>query len=80
MILKNQGRFALNDQRIPMQNEPQRSPGSVQKQPPEVFYEKKVFLKSSQISQEDVIIINLQVFWSLFLKNLQAFRPVTQLY
>ena len=80
MILKNQGRFTLNDQKISLPNEPQRSPGSVQKQPPEVFYKKKLFLKHSQISQESVIIINLQVFWSLFLINLQAFEPVTQLY
>ena len=34
MILDNQGRLVLNDQKIPSShNEPQRSPGFVQKQP-----------------------------------------------
>ena len=37
MILENQGRLMLNEQKIPLPNKPKRSPGSVQKQPPEVF-------------------------------------------
>ena len=38
MILDNQGRLVLNDQKTPSpHNEPQRSRGFVQKQPPEVF-------------------------------------------
>ena len=43
MILDNQGRLMLNDQKIPLPNESQRSPGFAQKQPPEVFYKKKCF-------------------------------------
>ena len=41
VILENQGRLMLNDQKIPLPNKPQRSPGSVQKQPPEVFCKKR---------------------------------------
>ena len=41
MILDNQGRLLLNDQKIPLPDEPQRSPGFVQKQPPEVFCRRK---------------------------------------
>ena len=43
MILDNQGRLMPNDQKIPLPNESQRSPGFAQKQPPEVFYKKKCF-------------------------------------
>ena len=43
MILDNQGRLVLNDQKTSSpHNEPQRSPGFVQKQPPEVFCKKVV--------------------------------------
>ena len=42
MILVNQGRLVLNDQSITSaDNEPQRSPKFVQKQPPEVFCRKR---------------------------------------
>ena len=42
MILDNQGRLVLNDQKTPSpHNEPQRSRGFVQKQPPEVLCEKR---------------------------------------
>ena len=42
MILVNQGRLTLNDQSITSaNNEPQRSPKFVQKQPPEVFCRKR---------------------------------------
>ena len=42
MILGNQGRLVLNDQSITSpHNEPQRSPGFVQKQPPEAFCKKR---------------------------------------
>ena len=37
MILDNQGRLMINDQKIPLPKKPQGSPGSAQKQPPEVF-------------------------------------------
>ena len=37
MILDNQGRLMLNEQKIPLPDELQKSPGFVQKQPPEVF-------------------------------------------
>ena len=44
MILDNQGRLVLNDQKTPSpHNEPQRSRGFVQKQPPQVFCRKGVF-------------------------------------
>ena len=42
MILVNQGRLTLNDQSITSaNNEPQRSPKFVQKQPPEMFCRKR---------------------------------------
>ena len=42
MIWGNQGRLMLNDQMVSLpHNEPQRSPGFVQKQPPELFYTKR---------------------------------------
>ena len=41
MILDNQGRFMMNDQKIPLSNEPQRSLGFVQKQLPEVLCKKR---------------------------------------
>ena len=41
MILDNQGRLMLNDQKVSFpHNEPQRSPGFVQKQSPELFCKK----------------------------------------
>ena len=56
MIMDNQGRLKLNDQKIPLSNEPQRSLGFVQKQSPERFYKKKVFLKNSEISQKNTCV------------------------
>ena len=50
MILDNQGRLTLNDQKIPLSNEPQRSLRLVQKHSPEVF------LKSSKISQKNTCV------------------------
>ena len=42
MILDNQGRLVLNDQSITLaDNEPQRSPKFVQKQPSEMFCRKR---------------------------------------
>ena len=42
MIWGNQGRLMLNDQMVSLpHNELQRSPGFVQKQPPELFYTKR---------------------------------------
>ena len=55
MILDNQGRLVLNDQKTPSpHNEPQRSPGFVQKFGGAL--QKKVFLKISQISQENTCV------------------------
>ena len=45
MILDNQGRLMLNDQKIPLPNETQRSLGFVQKQSLEVFCKKRFSLK-----------------------------------
>ena len=50
MILDNRGRLMLNDQKIPLPNKPQRSPGSGG------VLLKKVFLKSPQISQEKTCV------------------------
>ena len=50
MILDNQGRLMLNDQKIPLPNKPQRSPGSGG------VLLKRVFLKSPQISQENTYV------------------------
>ena len=58
MILDNQGRLVLNHQKTPWPyNEPQRSPGFVQKQPPEVFCKKGIqnFAKF-QNSQENTCV------------------------
>ena len=41
MILDNQGRLMLNDQKVPLSNEPQGSLGFVQKQSSEVFWKKR---------------------------------------
>ena len=42
MILDNQGRLVLNDQKAPSpHNEPQRSRGFAQKQPPDLFCKKR---------------------------------------
>ena len=43
IILDNQGRLMLNDQKIPLSNEPQRSLGFFQKQSPDVFCKKRCF-------------------------------------
>ena len=54
MILDNQGRLMLNDQKIPLSNEPQRSLRFVQKQSPEVL------LKSSKMSRVKNVNVNLE--------------------
>ena len=41
IILDNQGRLMLNDRKIPLSNEPQRSLGFVQKQSLEGLYKKR---------------------------------------
>ena len=43
MILDNQSRLILNDQKIPLPDELQESPGFVQKQPLEVFCKRRCF-------------------------------------
>ena len=69
MILDNQGRVMLNDQKIPLLNEPQRSPGFVQKQPPEVFCKKGVLKKFPNFTRK-------HRYWNLFSIKLQAFSPI----
>ena len=66
----------LNDQSVTSphneHNEPQRSPGFVQKQQPEMFCE-KVFLKVSQISQESTCVWSFKKLIPLkFAKSLKA--------
>ena len=64
----------LNDQSISSpHNEPQRSPGIVQKQPPEVFCKKGV-LKSFTRN-----FTGKHLCWCLFLITLLVFRPATLL-
>ena len=41
MIFDNQGGLTVNDQKIHLPSEPQRSPGLVQKQSPEVLCKKR---------------------------------------
>ena len=72
IILDNQDRLMLNEQKIPLPNEPQRSPGFVQKQSPEVLCKKKC-------SQKFANFTGKHQCWSLFLIKLQAFRPATLL-
>ena len=68
---------------------------NLQKQPPAVFYKKKLFLKISHYSLENTCLDSLfnkigalksfalftgiHLYWSLFLTKLQAFRTVTLL-
>ena len=72
MILDNQGRVMLSDQKIPLLNEPQRSPGFVQKQPPEVFCKKGVLKNNGNFTRKHLC-------WSPFLITLQFFRAATLL-
>ena len=53
MILDNKGRLVLNDQSITLpHNKPQRSPGFVQKQPPEVFSKKGVLRNFANFTEK----------------------------
>ena len=73
MILDSSDRLVLNDQSITSpHNEPHRSPGFVQKQPPEVFCKKGVRKNFANFSGKNLC-------WSLFLITLQVFRPATLL-
>ena len=56
MILDNQGKPMLNGQKVPLPNEPQKSPRFVQKQKPEVFFKKRCSKKVLQISQENTYV------------------------
>ena len=60
VILDNQGRLILNDQKIPLSNEPRRSLGFVQKQSPELFCKKSVLKKFENFTGKHLC-------WSLFL-------------
>ena len=56
MILDNQGRLMLNDQKIPFPNKPHRSPGFVQKKSPEVFCKKRISENQTLIFQKKFFI------------------------
>ena len=58
MILDNYDKLTLNDQSITLpHNEPQRcGPEFIQKQPPEVFCKKKVFLKLLQFHRKTPVL------------------------
>ena len=58
MILVNQGRLKLNDPKIPLLNEPWRSPGFVQKKPP-VFFKKGVLKKFASFRRKSLC-------WNIF--------------
>ena len=83
MILDNQGRLVLNNQKISApHNEPQRSPWFVQKQPPEVFCKKKVLLKRdsntgvSRTSAKDCFyLFDLKILWEIVGASLDLTRP-----
>ena len=68
MILDNEDRLMLNDQKIPLPNERQRSSGFVQKQPPQVFCKKGVLKKFANFTGKNlcsnafVLLRNLQDF------------------
>ena len=74
MILDNYDKLTLNDQSITLpHNEPQRcGPEFIQKQPPEVFCKKKVFLKLCNFTEKHLC-------WSVFLITLQVLSPATLL-
>ena len=72
MIKDNQCRLTPNDQKIPLPNEPQRSPGFVQKQPTEVFCKKRFSKKFANFTGKHLC-------WSLFLIKFHVFRPTTLL-
>ena len=60
MILDNQDRLVLNDQSITSpHNEPQRSPGFVQKQPPELFCKKCVLKNFAKFPRKTPVLESL---------------------
>ena len=65
IVLGNQNR--LNDKKIPLLNEPPRSRGFVQNQPPEVFCKQGVFKKFANFTRKhpcwNLFSIKLRVFW-----------------
>ena len=73
MILNNKDRLVLNHQSVTSpHNEPQKSPGFVQKQPPEIFCEKSALKNFANFAGK-------YLCWSLFLITLLVFRPATLL-
>ena len=52
MILDNQGKPMLNGQKVPLPNEPQKSPRFVQKQKPEVFFKKGALKRFANITRK----------------------------
>ena len=65
MILDNQGRLMLNDQKIPLSNEPQKSLGFVLKQYRGVLQKKGVLKKFGNFTEKHLC-------WGIFLIKLQA--------
>ena len=61
MILDSQGRLMLNDQKIPLPNEPQRSPGFVQKQSPEVFCKKRFAEKVRKFHRKKPVLASFHL-------------------
>ena len=61
MTEDNQCGLKLNDQKIPLPNEPQRSPGFAQKQPAEVSDKEGVLKKFANSTGKHLFLIKLQV-------------------
>ena len=59
MILDNQGRLTLNAQKMPLPNEPQRSPGFVQKQSPEVFCKRRGSSEVRKFHRKKTVLASL---------------------
>ena len=59
MILDNQGRLTLNAQKMPLPNEPQRSPGFVQKQSPEVFCKRRGSSEVRKFHRKTTVLASL---------------------
>ena len=70
IVLGNQDR--LNDKKISLLNEPPRSLGLAQNQPPEMFCKKCVFKKFANFTRKHPC-------WNLLSIKLQVFRPATLL-
>ena len=70
MILDNQGRAMLNDQKIILLNEPQRSPGLFRSSHWSCSVKKGVLKKFADFTRKHLC-------WNLFSMKLRAFSPAT---